>query len=126
MLNFFDVDNYKEEVNKVSGMKIRVGSDYPTFEEFKFKHRIAKTTWNNWLNSYPEFKEAVEIAKMKQAAILKVNGLNGSYNSQMAKFVGMNDLGMSEKSEVKRIDEDVISEESKKKMIREYLEDLKS
>lgn len=56
---------------------------------------------------------------------MRINGLNGTYNSSMAKFVGMNDLGMSEKSEVRNVDNDVISEAQKKKLLRQYLEDIK-
>jgi hypothetical protein len=54
--------------------------------------------------------------------VLFVNGLNGSYQGQFAKFVGMNELGMSEKSE-SRV-EYGISEISKRKMMEEYLAEI--
>ena len=125
LLEYFDTTAYELVFNKVSGKMERQCKDFPTFEWFRAKVGIPNSTWRNWVNSYPELQEAVELAKDRQWDILRINGLNGTYNSSMAKFVGMNDLGMSEKSEVRNVDNDVISEAQKKKLLRQYLEDIK-
>ena len=52
-----------------------------------------------------------------------MNWLNGNYNAQFAKFVGMNDLGMAEKTETK--DTSSITDDQRKSMVREYMRDLK-
>jgi len=67
--------------------------------------------------------EAVELVKDMRVEFLTQNGLNGSYNAQMAKFIGMNDLWMSEKKEVST-NGVVINKEQRMKMMKEVLEDL--
>ena len=114
---------YREEHNGVTGKTDKVANDYPTLESFRVKHQIPPSTRWYWTKEYPELKEAVELVQDMKREFLIQNGLHWTYNAQMAKFIGMNDLGMSEKKEVSNTAN--ISDSQRKKMVLEYLQDIK-
>lgn len=123
IVNYFSKPAYKKIRDRKTGETKIVATDYPTFEAFRVAHKIPKTTWDNWVRDYPEMKEAVAMVNDMKKRDLIVNGLNGNYNAQFAKFVGMNDLGMAEKSETK--DTSTITDDQRKSMVLEYLKDVK-
>lgn len=114
---------YNEEKNNVTGKTDKVANDYPTFEWFRAEHQIPPSTRENWMKNYPELKEAVEMARDIKKNFLIQNWLHWTYNAQMARFIGMNDLGMSEKKEVNNTGS--ISDDQIKKLAFEYLNDIK-
>ncbi len=124
MINHCNVDKYYyEQKNKVTGKMEKTAVDFPTIQSFRVKHKIPATTFNHWLKQYPEMQEAYEIVKDIQRDFLIQNGLNGTYNSNIVKFVGGNELDMAEKKEVVHKDAG-INESQKRKIIWEYLSSL--
>lgn len=123
LVNYFSKPVYREIKDRKTWLKTIKVKDYPTIEEFRVIHKIPKTTWDNWVRDYPEIREALSILDDMKKHALVVNWLNGNYNAQFAKFVGMNDLGMAEKTETK--DTSSITDDQRKSMVREYMRDLK-
>ena len=77
---------------------------FQTIEEFASKIRVSDDTIVNWTRAHPEFLAAYNYAKQKQKTKLIKNGLIETYNSNFAKFVGVN-LGMKDKIEIINTDE---------------------
>lgn len=80
---------------------VLMGADYPTLEGFAASLSVTVRTLENWCESHEEFREAYERAKELQKNVLIVNSLGGQYNGNFAKFIAMNEFGMSEKSDHK-------------------------
>ena len=80
---------------------VLMGADYPTLEGFAASLSVTVRTLENWCAAHEEFAEAYERAKELQKNLLVVNSLGGQYNGNFAKFIAMNEFGMSEKSESK-------------------------
>lgn len=123
LVNYFSKPVYREIKDRKTWLKTIKVTDYPTFEEFRVNHKIPKTTWDNRVRDYPEMREAITIVNDMKKHSLVVNWLNGNFNAQFAKFVGMNDLGMAEKTETK--DTSSITDDQRKNMVREYMKDIK-
>lgn len=122
LIKFFDRPAYTKHKDKITWKVIKEANDYPTFSSFRAKEKILASTWENWLEDYPEFREATQICKDIKRNALITNGLNWTYNSNFAKLIAMNEHGMSEKSDVKSVAE--ISNDQRKLMVSEYLNDM--
>lgn len=94
---------YKKETKRdgtVTETPMLLGAELPTFERFAVTVcGITPATLCKWVNEYPDFKESHDRAKALQKSILYINGLSGQYNAQVVKLIGMNDHGMTEKTE---------------------------
>ncbi len=77
--------------------KIRV--KLPTIEGFARYLGVNKTTLYEWSKEHPAFSNALEEIKTEQLERLINNGLNGDYNSTIAKLMLSSNHGMREKSE---------------------------
>lgn len=71
---------------------------FPTFELFAASIGVTSNTLRNWCGEHPRFCEAYEYAKTLQLGIAKVYAMSKMYDSNFAKFILMNEHGMSEKS----------------------------
>lgn len=119
LVKYFDI----EALEKNADWTISAVS-CPTIEGFYTRNKIQKNTYYRWVRDYPEMKEAHEWAKAKQKEILIVNGLNWKYNAPMAKFMLGVEHDMVEKREIVNSWVE-INDEQKRKMIAEYILDMK-
>lgn len=75
---------------------------FPTVEGFGAKYKIhIKTLWN-WIydtEKYPQLSNIYEHCKQIQKDKLIVGGLTSAFNSQIVKFVAINNHGMKDKIE---------------------------
>jgi len=118
LVKYFDIEPFvKGEDGKVEI------NNLPTLVGFCAKYKINRKKFYDWIKAYPEMKEAYDFAKMKEEEILVANGLRKHYDPTFAKFIAMNNLGMSEKKEITNNAE--TTDEQKRKMIAEYMMDLK-
>jgi hypothetical protein len=60
--HFDSFQPYTQELNKINGKIEKIANDYPTFESFRIKHQITPSLRRHWVDTYPELKEAVEMA----------------------------------------------------------------
>lgn len=95
------VKHYDSYGNLKREEPVLMGADYPTLEGFAASLSVTVRTLENWCESHEEFREAYERAKELQKNVLVVNSLGGQYNGNFAKFIAMNEFGMSEKSDHK-------------------------
>ena len=95
------VKHYDSQGNLKREEPVLMGADYPTLEGFAASLSVTVRTLENWCESHEEFREAYERAKELQKNVLVVNSLGGQYNGNFAKFIAMNEFGMSEKSDHK-------------------------
>ena len=75
---------------------------FPTLEDFAVKNNIAIRTLKHWIEEgekYPRLALAHAQAMAIQKQKLLVGGLTEEFNAQMAKFLLVNNHGMSEKVE---------------------------
>lgn len=75
---------------------------FPTLEDFAVSNNIAIRTLMNWISEaekYPRLAVAHAQAMAIQKQKLLVGGLTEKFNAQMAKFLLINNHGMSEKIE---------------------------
>jgi hypothetical protein len=96
---FFDQLPYTESEETVGGKSkivVRV-TDLPLFATFAATIGVHQVTLNNWAETYPEFKEAMEFAHNKQEEILTTNCLRGFYKDGPAVFAQKNLLGWTDK-----------------------------
>lgn len=70
----------------------------PTFEGFAFEIGVTVNTLLNWCEKFPHFASAYARAAEKQKEILLINGTNKQYDGNFAKFLLMNNHGMSEQT----------------------------
>ena len=74
---------------------------YPTFEAFAaLELGINLHTVKAWADTYPEFRDAWEQAKQIQLAKLQEGTMLKRYDASFAKFLAINNHGMSEKSQI--------------------------
>lgn len=76
-----------------------IGS-FPTLEAFAVKIGTHPATLWEWGRKFPEFYEALQVAKAIQKEILVDGALRNSYNPLFAKFVAVNFTDMRDKTEV--------------------------
>ena len=72
----------------------------PTIEGFCEYIGINIDTSNEWAKIYPTFSGALEIVRNEQRRRLTENGLNGTYNSTIAKLILSANHGMAERKDV--------------------------
>jgi hypothetical protein len=77
--------------------KIRV--KLPTIEGFARYIGVSKRVLYDWEQKYPDFLHALDEIRTEQLERLINNGLNGDYNSTIAKLMLSSNHGMREKSE---------------------------
>lgn len=78
--------------------KIRV--KLPTIEGFARYIGVSKRVLYNWEELHPDFMHALDEIRTEQLERLINNGLNGDYNSTIAKLMLSSNHGMREKSDV--------------------------
>lgn len=115
--------HYETIINKVNGKPERIWNDFPTLQGFLSEHKIPRTTFREWTKKFPELAQALSVFKEQQADFLIQNGLNGTYNPTIVKFVGANELWMVDKKEVITTNSE-INNEQRTKIITEYLSSL--
>lgn len=74
---------------------------YPTFERFAHSIGVLHATLRHWRDNperYGGFSNAYDVCKEIQASVLNENALAKLYDSNYAKFVATNTLGMVEQS----------------------------
>lgn len=59
-----------------------------------------EATLYNWAKEYKEFRQALDVIKAKQKQALIEHGLDGTYNSAIAKLVLSSNHGMSDHTDV--------------------------
>lgn len=69
----------------------------PTIEGLAIKLGVHVDTIYEWEKVHPEFSELLKIARQVQKFVWVQNSLQGNYNSNFAKFYGMNTFGWSDK-----------------------------
>ncbi len=116
-------EHYETIINKVNGKPERIWNDFPTLQWFLAEHKIPRTTFREWTKKFPELAQALAVFKEQQADFLIQNGLNGTYNPTIVKFVGANELWMVDKKEVITTSSE-INNEQRTKIITEYLSSL--
>ena len=119
LVKHFDVEAMKKQPDWTL-----VAVDCPTIEGFYTKNKIQKNTYYRWVRDYPEMKEAHEWAIAKQKELLIVHWLNKRYDSGLTKFMLGTEHWMVEKKEIINSGVD-INDDQKRKMIAEYILDLK-
>lgn len=72
----------------------------PTIEGFASFLGVATSSVHLWATEYPRFSEALEKIKEEQRKRLLNKGLNGQYNSTIAKLILSANHGMNEKKEM--------------------------
>lgn len=74
---------------------------FPTLEAFaNLVIGVNLHTLENWANAHSEFKEAFERAKQIQLARIEEGTMLKRYDASFAKFLAINNHGMSERSQV--------------------------
>jgi hypothetical protein len=73
---------------------------YPTFEGFAVSIGVVHDTLLEWQKVHPQFRTAYIQAKNIQYDKLSGNTVIGRYNPVFAKFLAVNNFGMSDKQEV--------------------------
>ena len=86
LIDFFNVDKDEGVLPLLSGFACKIG--------------VHRGTLNDWAAKHEEFADAYARAKEHQERLLIANGLNGTFNSQFAMFVGKSILGLRDKQEV--------------------------
>jgi hypothetical protein len=105
IIEYFDIPaTTTKEVTRItkSGivkMEQEVPNYLPTIEGFARKIGIAPKNMLAWVEGYPEFRKAYELAKCMQKDILNQNALMGRYSEGYAKFVAINCTDMVDKSQ---------------------------
>jgi len=104
----YEEEYYKDGTLKKKVPKMIIPQKYPTFEGFAAIIGVTSRTLKNWAEDvredgkakYPHFSECYARAKDMQLAIAKNNGITKQYDGNFAKFVLMNDHGLSDKTTV--------------------------
>lgn len=71
---------------------------YPTFEMFAESIGVLADTLRNWREEYPRFRHYYDRCKNIQKGRTIQGGMIGKYNSQIVKFMAINNFDMSEKT----------------------------
>ena len=77
-----------------------VANKMPEFYGFADSIGCCDKSLRNWAKEYPEFKEAVELCKMKTASFINYLACNGFWNPQYAMFLAPNYTNMVNSSKV--------------------------
>jgi len=75
------------------------GNVIPTIEDFALYLRIARDTVYDWATKDRKFSDIVEAIRQEQASLLINKGLEGKFNSTIAKLILSGKHGYVEKSE---------------------------
>ncbi len=97
---FITPDGYEHGGIKSEFTKI-LATKFPTFQRWNTEVLISESTRRRWVETYPEFRNACEIAQEIQHAIWLENSMAGIFNGQFAIFFGKNCLGYKDKAEIK-------------------------
>jgi hypothetical protein len=74
---------------------------FPTLEAFAgVELGVSLNTITNWAKSHPDFEAAVSVAKTIQLAKIHEGTMTKRYDATYAKFLAINNHGMSEKTQV--------------------------
>lgn len=94
IINYFDVKLYEEKNGR------EVASDIPTLAGFAAKLKVHRDTLHTWTKIYPQFADALRIAKEMQENWIAVNGNKGLINPAFAIFTAKNVLNWRDKKDV--------------------------
>lgn len=117
MVKYFSTPNYIVKKWK------KVANDYKTLQGFAAEIGVSIGTLNKWCKEYEEMARSKEICDQYRYDRLISNGLNNAYNPTVVKLVAQHEFNMSDRVEVNNTWE--VSENQRKSMIMEYLNDLK-
>lgn len=84
ILEYFSSKPYE----KIAGRN--EAGDYPSLAGFAIQIGVSQRSFHNWAKEYPEFYEALMLAKDYQENWLLVNGLKNTVPPQFAQFVLIN------------------------------------
>lgn len=80
---------------------------YPTMYAFAARIGVSDETIADWCKKYPDFLRAYSTAQQLGRAQLVHGGLNEIYNSNFAKFVGINVGLISEHSKAETVNQNI-------------------
>ena len=89
---------YKDGTLQCETPKFVLAPRLPTFEMFAANIGVTVQTLLNWCDKYPHFLSAYAKAKSMQLAMLKTHATMKAYDSNFAKFLCVNDHGMTEQT----------------------------
>ncbi len=93
----YEREYYKDGTLKKETPKIVLPTKYPTFEKFATSIGVTAQTLLNWTEKHPRFLSAYAHAKDMQLAIIKGNAITKNYDASFAKFLLVNEYGMSDR-----------------------------
>lgn len=95
LLEYFSAPPYERTPK---GLKSCEAGDYPSLAGFAIRIGVNRVTMFNWLKEFPEWAEALALAKDYQENWILVNGLKGNVPPQFAQFVAINNLDYRSKA----------------------------
>jgi len=95
----------KYKFERVKGQKFdsyeeKTKVNLPTIEGYSRYLKVTRKTLYNWAERFPEFKKALERIKVEQLQRLIDKGLEGTYNSTIAKLILTTNHGMRDRSDL--------------------------
>lgn len=104
---FRDTKCFEEETERkfsntgevISEKPVIMAKDFPTFVKFAQQIGISNKTLNYWEKTYPDFKEAMDEARIIQQDKFHTAAIIGVFNPNYSKFFAMNKYNMSEKND---------------------------
>lgn len=94
-------DKYKPEYAEKLIKYFEEHEGFPTLELFAgLEIGVSINTVTNWANAHPEFGEAVQRAKTIQLGRMHEGTMMKRYDATYARFLAVNNHGMSDKSQV--------------------------
>ena len=92
---------YKPEYAEKLVKYFKEHEGFPTLELFAgIEIGVSINTITNWANAHPEFDEAVKMAKTIQLGRIHEHTMLKRYDATYARFLAVNNHGMSDKSQV--------------------------
>jgi hypothetical protein len=107
LAKFFDVEPYREvpirriskDGKEIVGYETRA-NDLPTIEGFCRFIKIAKSTFQLWVETHKEFSVAYKKVRTSQQDMWMINSFKGLYNPAFTIFAGKNMFGWRDKQDV--------------------------
>ncbi|MBQ6594636.1 MAG: hypothetical protein IJH78_03135 [Clostridia bacterium] len=75
--------------------EVRASLPLPTFEDFAWQRGLTTETLRRWEEEHEEFREACELARIRQRHLLITEALTGDYNAAFARFLACALCGLS-------------------------------
>lgn len=107
MMEYFDVEPYRQEVETImtkggtmTSKPVTKANDLPLFSEFGFKAGLTKSDIEELKSRSERFAHAYELCVEKQEQVLVTNMLMGLYGPQASTFTAKNLLGWRNDSQI--------------------------